>query len=161
MPGKGFPPQPTALKILRGNPGKRPLPKREAKPQVCRPPLPEWLASVDPVTKEIFDSMAQRLAACKVMTENDLESLAHLADNEALYRRLRITLETGFTYETTTMQGDVMQRPRPEWAMMMEAKRQIAQQLQQFGMTPASRTKVETVGPEEKSGLEEFLGSGT
>jgi hypothetical protein len=33
--------------------------------------------------------------------------------------------------------------------------------LQQFGMTPASRTKVETVGPEEKSGLEEFLGSGS
>ena len=70
MPGKGFPPAPTALKILRGNPGKRPLPKREA-------------------------------------------------------------------------------------------KRQIAQQLQQFGMTPASRTKIETVGPEEKSGLEEFLGSGS
>ena len=161
MPGKGFPPAPTALKILRGNPGKRALPKREPKPQLCRPSLPEWLDAVDSATKIIFDSIVDRLAVCKVLTENDLEAVAHLADNEALYRRLRITLETGFTYETTTMQGDVMQRPRPEWAMLMEVKRQIAQQLQQFGMTPASRTKIETVGPEEKSGLEEFLGSGS
>ncbi len=37
MPGR--PPKPTALKLLQGNPGKRPLPKGEPRPPVgCEPP---------------------------------------------------------------------------------------------------------------------------
>jgi P27 family predicted phage terminase small subunit len=161
MPGQGFPPQPTALKILRGNPGRRPLNKKEPKALVGKPPFPEWLAALDPVTKEIYESLAHRLVKTKVLTENELESLAHLADSEALYRRLRVEIQAGFVYETTTMQGAVMRRPKPEMAMLLDLKRQIRQGLMDFGLTPSSRTKVQTVEDAQKDPLEEFIGSGT
>jgi P27 family predicted phage terminase small subunit len=42
---RGRKPTPTALKILRGNPGKRPLPKGEVQPPPAHLTPPEWLSA--------------------------------------------------------------------------------------------------------------------
>ena len=41
----GFPPKPTALKILAGNPSRRPLPQNEPQPQRGRPNCPQWIGT--------------------------------------------------------------------------------------------------------------------
>lgn len=40
---RGRKPKPTNLKVLEGNPGKRPLPTNEVKPQKKAPRCPQWL----------------------------------------------------------------------------------------------------------------------
>ena len=41
---RGNKPKPTVLKLITGNPGRRPLNAREAKPEVQVPEPPQWLA---------------------------------------------------------------------------------------------------------------------
>ena len=43
MATRGRKPKPTAIKVLEGNPGKRPLNKFEPAPEKKAPPCPEWL----------------------------------------------------------------------------------------------------------------------
>lgn len=163
MPGKGFPPQPTAIKLLRGNPGRRPLNRREPKALVGQPVAPAWLTESDSMATplEVYDELAALLEPLQVLTVADQQALASLADKIALYRRLRVEIYSGFTYETQSMAGSMMRRSKPEVGPFLDLARQIEQGYACFGLTPSSRTKVQTVGPEQKSGLEEFLGSGT
>ena len=53
MAQRGRKPKPTALKVLEGNPGKRPLNLYEPTPEGDLPECPEWLENVkhirDPV----------------------------------------------------------------------------------------------------------------
>ena len=67
MAGK---PKSTALKLLTGNPGKRPLPENEPQPEgevVC----PEFVAE-DPEAKKIWDYYAPMLEAQGVLTSWDV-----------------------------------------------------------------------------------------
>ena len=43
MGRRGFAPEPTVLKVIKGNPGKRPLNVREPKPKPIKPTCPAWL----------------------------------------------------------------------------------------------------------------------
>ncbi len=43
MATRGRKPKPTALKVLEGNPGKRPLNLNEPKPEKKAPKCPSWL----------------------------------------------------------------------------------------------------------------------
>lgn len=52
------------------------------------------------------------------------------------------------TYETTTPTGSVMFRTRPEVALANDAWRRATVMLQQFGLTPASRPKVDARPPD-------------
>ena len=49
MATRGRKPKPTHLKVLAGNPGKRPLPKNEPKPKPIAPRCPQWL---DPIARK-------------------------------------------------------------------------------------------------------------
>lgn len=163
MGGKGFPPAPTRLKILRGNPGRRKLNSKEPKAIVGKADAPVWLTDkkgqADPV--QIYDELAALLVPLRVLTTADQQALADLADKIALHRKLRKEIYKGLSYTTVTKEGSIMQRIKPEVAPFLDLARQIATGLATFGLTPSSRSKIQTVGPEEKSGVEEFLGSGT
>lgn len=163
MGAVGRPPIPTRLKVLRGNPGRRPLNKKEPRAIVGKAEAPAWLrdpnAPVDPV--EIYDALAALLVPLRVLTTADEQALADLADKIALHRRLRVDIYAGWSYETTTKEGSIMQRVKPEVAPFLDLSRQIATGLATFGLTPSSRSKIQTVGPEVKTGVEEFLGNGT
>src|SRR5262245_13474122 len=72
---RGRKPVPTALRILRGNPSKRPLPDQEVTPQAVRESIapPEWLD--DPAKKE-WARVAPLLAKNGLLTELDLDALS-------------------------------------------------------------------------------------
>jgi phage terminase small subunit len=69
MPGK---PTPTHLKVLRGNPGKRPLPKNEPQPQgdVIRPRFLKGRAA------KIWEEYAPELIRLKLLTSVDAHTFA-------------------------------------------------------------------------------------
>jgi phage terminase small subunit len=121
----GRPRKPTALKVLHGNPGKRPLPKAEIKPAPgCEPP--PWLTA--PLACAEWARIAPRLLALGLLTEVDGEAFGlmcgHLADA-----------------------GEQMRMGRPVDPRLTSEIRQF---LSQFGMTPASRSKVVGKPPEEE-----------
>lgn len=81
-----------------------------------------------------------------VLTLADGKALELLCDAYAEYREARSVCEReGMTYESVSEHGS-MWRARPEVAIASDAWRRIASMLREFGLTPSSRTKVQTTG---------------
>lgn len=68
MGTRGRKPKPTAIKVLEGNPGKRPLNANEPKPEKKSPKCPSWL---EPEAKKEWRRMAKVLERLGVLTEID------------------------------------------------------------------------------------------
>jgi P27 family predicted phage terminase small subunit len=84
-----------------------------------------------------------------VLTRSDGPALELLAFALAEYdASARVVLELGPTYECKTEAGAIMRRARLEQAIAADAWRRAAQMLASFGLTPASRSKVEALPPE-------------
>ena len=65
MPGR---PKPTPLKLIGGNPGKRPLPENEPKPY---PKAPECPADIDKDAKKVWKRLGPKLEKLGLLTETD------------------------------------------------------------------------------------------
>ena len=71
---KGPNPTPTAIRILRGNPGRRALPKDEPKPEAARSlDPPAWL---DDAARAEWIDKAGMLDRLGLLTEADLDAFA-------------------------------------------------------------------------------------
>jgi len=73
--GKGRKPNPTALKLVTGNPGKRPLNENEPKAKSGIPEMPEWIAPFELAVKN-WDHESKILDDMGIMTEADAGVLA-------------------------------------------------------------------------------------
>ena len=67
--------KPTALKVLQGNPGKRPLNENEPQPERK---IPEKPADMDRVASRTWDELAPKLHALGLLTEIDGLSFRNL-----------------------------------------------------------------------------------
>ena len=73
MAARGRKPKPTALKVLEGNPGKRPLNDHEPIPPKGELKCPSWLL---PEAKKEWKRLASSLEAMGVLTMADLTAFA-------------------------------------------------------------------------------------
>lgn len=81
---RGRPPKPTALKLVAGNPGKRPLNKQEPDPIYLQDlTAPTWLP---PDAAGVWDEMAPMAAKNKLLTEVDVQAFAMGCVSIAQYR---------------------------------------------------------------------------
>ncbi|WP_336798228.1 phage terminase small subunit P27 family [Erwinia aphidicola] len=161
MPG---PPKiPTHLALVKGNPSKRPLNKNEPKPPSGVPPIPKHF---DKQGKYWFKRMAEELDAVGVITLLDARALELMVEAYTEYRQHCETLDReGYTYavfsEEEPDEGKDreirMIKPHPAAMMKADAWKRIRAMLGEFGMTPASRTKVGVKGAAEVDPLDEFL----
>ena len=79
----------------------------------------------------------------KVMTMADRKALELLSLAYQEYREASdVIAREGATYETTTENGNTMIRPRPEVRLRAESWRRTSTMLQEFGLTPAARSRV-------------------
>lgn len=135
----GRKPTPTHIKLVKGNPGRRPMNTREPRPKKGAPRMPAHLSAR---AKAAWKSIGPELERMGVLTLADGKALELLCDAYAEYRAARDTVERdGLTYESVSEHGS-MWRARPEVAIASDAWRRIASMLREFGLTPSSRTKV-------------------
>lgn len=144
-------PKPTALRILQGNPGKRPLPKGEPKPKVLLPPCPKHL---DAEARREWRRMGHKLLSLGLMTEIDRSSLAAYciawsrwvtAEEMIAKSGLIIKAPTGFLLQN------------PMLAIANRAMEQLMKLAVEFGMTPSARSRVKAAEPEAADEFSEFL----
>src|SRR6185436_7103915 len=82
MSKRGPRPRPTVLKILNGNPGKRPLNENEPKPKGGLPECPEYLSDK---AQAAWSQFAAQLTAAGVATSLDATALELLCNSYAQY----------------------------------------------------------------------------
>lgn len=109
--------------------------------------------------KKYWPFIKKCLNALPVTAESDLITVQRLVET---YGEVRYCMETikreGWFYESETKTGTIM-RSHPAVGQMNEADRRLRAYLQDFGMTPAARTKVkgEEGGNDPKDPLAGFL----
>lgn len=150
MPG-GRPPKPTKLKVLAGNPGKRPLNMNEPKPKPVAPKCPAWL---DKEAKREWKRVAPELEKLGLLTVVDGSALAAYCQAYARWRQAEEMIRReGLTITTET--GYVM--PHPAVKIAEKSMQLIRGFCNEFGLTPSSRAKM-TV-PEVDDDAEDFFGT--
>lgn len=147
-------PVPTALKLLRGNPGHRPINENEPKPD----PGAEMPDDLSPQAAEIWPQIAEQLQRANVLTQIDAPALALYCEAYARWKDAN---------DKVVKLGAVVRSPNgfpmqsPYLPIANKAFEQMRRMLIEFGMTPASRSKVTAVsknGP--KNRFDKFKGGG-
>ncbi|WP_369115068.1 phage terminase small subunit P27 family [Edwardsiella tarda] len=151
----GPPKTPTHLRLVRGNPSKRAINKNEPTPPSGVPPTPKHF---DKRGKYWFKRIGEELDAVGVMSTLDAKALELLVEAYSEYRHhCEVLDEEGYTYQTVSAAGEKIVKAHPAAAMKADAWKRIRAMLSEFGMTPASRSKVEIKTPGSEDPFAEFL----
>jgi len=105
-----------------------------------------------------FKRIGEELNAVGVMTTLDGKALELLIEAYTEYRQhCDVLAEEGYTYKTVSATGEDIVKAHPAAVMKSDAWKRIRAMLGEFGMTPASRSKVGAKGTAEADPLDEFL----
>jgi P27 family predicted phage terminase small subunit len=149
----GRKPVPTRLKLLKGNPGKRPLNNDEPRPEYKKPDCPDFLEGW---AKEEWEYISDELFELGLLSQIDRTALAAYCKTYARWRQAEEELKTGMT--ATTESGWECQSV---WLGIANRALELMHKfMTEFGMTPASRSRLSVVPPAQKSLLEEYLKNG-
>ncbi len=131
---------PTALKLIKGNPGKRAINKAEPKPKAVRPRKP---AHIDAKAKRYWEDLCKILEDMGVLTIADGKALEMLCDAYADYRDCQaIVKKEGRTYITFSVAGDKLIKAHPAVSQASDAWKRVKSMMSEFGLTPSSRSGV-------------------
>lgn len=144
---RGRKPKPTHLKILEGNPGKRPLPdpREEPHPQATIPECPTWL---DPAAQAHWAALAPELARLGLLTIVDGQVLAVYCQAWAEFELATRTLQT----EGRVVHTGGQLQPHPAVAQQRSAWKAVKDFAALFGLDPSSRGRLQVAPPEEAAG---------
>ena len=162
---RGRPPKPTSLKLVTGNPGKRPVNKQEPDPDyLTNLAAPDWLP---PAAALVWDEVIPHLRAAKLVTNIDVNMLAMGCNAIAQYRSaaakacktpMIAAKKTKNAAGKAVATGNDYVSP---WMMIQSmAFKQAMTVFQQFGMSPAARTRI-AVNPQGELFGEEPAKTGT
>lgn len=141
----GRPPKPTALKLVEGNPGKRAMNKQEPDPTYLRDlAAPEWL---HPAARAVWDEVAPKLASAKLLTEVDVQALAMGCVAIAQYRQaVRVAgdklVKSKVVEDDEGKPIETGEHLNPWLLVQSMSFKQAMAIFQQFGMSPAARTRI-------------------
>jgi P27 family predicted phage terminase small subunit len=155
---RGRKPTSTDLKILRGNPGRRPLNSAEPKYLAASPAKPTWL---DEFASEEWDRLVKVMSEARLLTVADYGVLLSTCLAYAEMKRNTLALQQfkSDVYYTRNKRGDRTAKPRPEAIRSEAARRQYVSFLCELGQSPVSKTKVKAIPANtENPGLKELLG---
>ena len=158
IPGKK--PTPTKLKMLRGNPGRRPLLKHEPRPTPGAPPAPDWL---DPLSRQTWDRIVPELEAIGILTQVDafvLEAFcvcyAHWVELEQAVAKI------GPVYQPSNKKGSKYLQQVPHVTIALKYLDEARAFAAELGLSPSSRARIGLPSPrtetdESNDRLEEFF----
>lgn len=168
MPGP--PKTPTALRLVRGaatgaDPSHKPLPKNEPKPEVVGSGrLPRCPMKLSKTEQHWWRYWVETFRSCRVLTRADLVAVCGLAVLTARWQEAREQVSKAglvFVHKKKVKAGkDDKGNPIyetiafPMYSPFLSTEQATFTQLQklieQFGGTPASRTRVQTAGADAK-----------
>ena len=142
MAVRGRKPKPTALKVLEGNPGHRPLNKKEPMLKGRLPRCPDWLE--DDAKKE-WKRLGKVLAEMGMLTNLDMMAFAGYCQAYARWKGAE---------EFITQHGQV-----PQVAIAQTNLKIMLKFCEQFGLTPSARSRIvgEENGAEKETDEMELL----
>lgn len=142
---RGRRPKPTRLKLLMGNPGKRPINMDEPKPEPMVPDCPPELGSV---AQKEWHRLAAELGKLRILTQLDRAALAAYCGAYALWAEATENIQKyGTMVKSPT--GYPIQSPYVSIAnRQAEIMMRIASE---FGFTPASRSRISAPAKPEPS----------
>lgn len=150
MGARGPAPLPTAVKQLRGNPGKRKLNEKEPRPG-GKPSAPRWMTAE---AKRQWRRLAPQLHAAGLLTELDGLGLAMLCEAVGQYIEGKELVEREGAVAISD-NGNVYQHPAV--GLMKSARAEILKWAREFGMTPSARSRISVEGAGEEASLADIL----
>jgi len=151
----GRKPKPTAIKILAGNPGKRPLNDREPKPGPADPRVPR--GKLPPEGKKLWRVLAEHLVRLGVLTKLDLPALEFLCLHYAVGREaVEMLVRDGIVADGVN--GTI--KKHPAVSVLSENSRLFKAYAIEFGLTPSSRVRIQSEPIEKEKTLAEMLFEG-
>lgn len=154
---RGPAPKPTSLRVLEGNPAKRPLPANEPCPAPNEPHMPEYL---DREARREWKRLVPILQSMRVLTVADGIELGNLCQAYSLLSQAHKSMQQatkagGSGLLMKTPGGYVQQSPL---LGIINTQVEIITRLsREFGLTPASRTRLEAQVESEIDPLEAKL----
>jgi P27 family predicted phage terminase small subunit len=133
------------MKVLTGNPGKRPLNHGEPRPE---PAIPECPPELGQVARLEWDRLSGELGALRLLTNLDRATLAAYCGAYELWADATQKIQQ-FGVMIKSPQGFPIQSPYLSIAnRQAELMMRIASE---FGFTPASRSRIATPAPAERT----------
>lgn len=141
---RGRPRKPTHLKVLHGTYRPDRAPKNEPQPEPSTPSCPTWL---HPEAKREWRRIVPHLEKLGLLTQVDRTALAAYCQLYARWWEAERAIKAhGLTQVTES--GYVAQRP--EVGIANSALKQMRAYLSEFGLSPASRSRIDAPTAPEK-----------
>lgn len=143
---RGRKPKPTHLKVVTGNPGKRPLAADDAEPIREAPAPPSHLNAY---AREEWHRVCAELIALRILTMLDTATLAAYCESFGMWRLAAEELNAleivagdrpGKQLLSRTRHGTYIQNPLV--GIINKAKADMVRYAAEFGLTPSARARV-------------------
>lgn len=140
---RGPAPKPTSLKLIEGNPGRRPLATAEARPQIVAPDCPDHLSED---ARAEWQRITPLLLKHFLVTELDSASLALYCQSFGRWKEAERAIAA---QRAKGGDGMLVKAPsgypiqNPYLAIANRAMEDCHKYLQQFGLSPSSRTRIQ------------------
>ena len=152
MATRGRKPKPTAIKVLEGNPGKRPINQNEPQPNKNKIPVcPDWL---EPEAKREWRRLSKAMESMGILTEVDQMAFASYCQCYARWREAEEQIsQHGTMFRTPS--GYIQQTPQVSIAQTYN--KQMMKIAAEFGLTPASRSRIVAAEMGAQDEMDELL----
>ena len=152
---RGRKPTPTALKLVRGNPGKRPINDAEPTPLASIDlECPDWLSAP---AREHWPAIAEQLRAAGLLSDIDHAALGLYCE---AFARWKDANEKVVKLGAVVKSANGYPIPSPYLQVANQAYAQLTRMLAEFGMTPSSRSRVAVKKPDPAEQYAKFVRKG-
>ena len=150
---RGRKPKPTVLKLIDGNPGKRPINEKEPKPEPLANTVPQELSSVDAV-EEWNRTIVPAIARGQITSADRVFAIAHCE----LWATWRSQLADALKHAHVVAAGKHGHPiPNPARGMANKTFMLLAKVDAELGLTPTSRSRVQ-VGKDDGPAQNKWAG---
>lgn len=156
MGKRGPRPEPTIIKMAKGNPGKRPLNKSEPKPPSDDITPPDWVTGV---ARSKWDQVVPKLIGMGVMTNADIDTIARYCTMHEQFVKYLEQVRRGL--DVLVIRDDKgkvkYMQSTPAATMMTKLAASMLRIEQEFGLTPSARSGIATTQNKQQDDLEAFF----
>lgn len=148
--------KPTRLELAQGKPGKRAVNHEEPQPAKGDISAPRWL---DGEALEEWNRIVPELERLNLLTQIDVGILAGYCQQWGIYVKASRGLKRGLVKKSKNKAGAAYEAVNPLFSVAHRALEQCRMLAQEFGLTPAARTKLKVEASDKpKNPFTSFVG---